>query len=80
MGPRDGHDVLYASAGILWGIMTFARSLKLYQERNKTQSSATRAMRPLLLEKSPVRTSLTLSATLALFCIGYLFWRLTSLF
>ena len=61
MGPGETRDLMFAGAGILWGIVTIFHGMKTW---------ARAAKRP------PFPAMIAAGAGLAITCLGYLVYRL----
>jgi hypothetical protein len=72
----DGRVIMYAGAGILYGLVTLGHGLRLWRQMHPAHAHTSKVQRLRLLAKSEIPLSMTTGAGVALACTVYLIWVL----
>ncbi len=72
----DGRVIVYAGAGVLYGLVTFVHGLRVWRQTHPAHAQASAAQRLRQLAQSDIPLSLTTGAGVALACSVYLIWVL----
>jgi hypothetical protein len=74
MRNSDGRDLIFASAGVLWGSVQVYRGFQAWKQEQRTRTSRDCAISTLPMSRIEFPTTIVTGALFALGCSGYLVW------
>ena len=78
MVVSDGREIVFAGAGILWGVTTFFRGFRVWRDEHKSVARKPNGTNTASLEKFVLPSSLITGFVLVLGCSAYLVWSVFS--
>ena len=72
----DGHDIVYAGAGLLWGIITCVRGYKIWREEQRHPVASPSSHSVLMTLRTSLPLSVAMGTVTALVCGWYLFLKI----